>query len=385
MARSTLPELGSDALTTLVFRKFRGQRMMYKILLAVTGSVLFLLPLTEITVYATLRGMVDHANSSIALKATASGRIKYIYPIRDRVSAGDTLLIIEHDDVRYQLQKTGHRLELLKTENTALYNLMDGIPPESSIPFHVLAKYKLFLTGKKKHTAQYHTEKEQHERARTLFERSVLSKSEWEAYQSRLQQTVIALKEYERNTAREWSETVYANELAIADLKSDSVMLEEKRKSAHIISPLSGMLTGIEEYHKGQLVQQGQVIAELRTDAPLKFWCSVTPDVFSQIKEKQQAVVRFPGLKPWEHTYFQAKLDHKFARLDSENGFYTYRIPGSVVLPPFSEGIRKKIIAGIPLIVLVKINHHRLYDLLFEKIPGANIRLFFQKPTISVN
>lgn len=281
--------------TPIVFlhrTKIRSQ-IIYTVTLFAVTICFAALPFIYTTVSVKSSGSLQSSIEKMELLAPATGRIIHLN-LKDnqKVEMGKILMNIDATSPVQQtflLKNRIVQLEQLLQDASVLFKL----PEYSSI--QPVLQTGLYLASWQQYSEQIHHELNARDQAlqiykryETLYNKKVVTQSEYEQYKFNYEQACSSLSIVSRKYGTQWQTEAnqYRNELR--DLQNQDIQLTEQKKSYTLKAPISGSLQNLTGLQVGSFVSMSQKLGEISPDTSLLAFCYIKPADIGLIKKGQK-------------------------------------------------------------------------------------------------
>jgi multidrug resistance efflux pump len=294
----------------------------------------------------------------------------------DRVTKGDTLLVIDSESIRAQQAALKQRI----TENDASISdlqILTGIDIADLQHVYtglVTKRYQAEFENLRNQYAiqlqKYRKKKAEHERNKLLYNQEIIPATDYEnslfllgsekdnlnqilVYQKSLWQSDLALR---RNNA--------------VNLIADFEQCAEELNNRIVLAPTSGEIIKSSDIQKGIVVSPGQIVAEVSPDGDLVATCFVKPADIGLIHEKQKVKIQVDAFNYNEWGMLRGDIIDISDDMIIENGsmaFFRIKCKPDQTFLSLKNGHKAYIKKGMSLNTRIVVIRRSLYNLLFDK------------------
>jgi len=355
------------------FRNYSNGHAIYLSLTLFLIASLLALPFIRIKIYSSARGSITTGIGTQALPVITSGKIVYsALSYNKYVQKGDTLLVIDNNGIDEQLRFIN--LEIAK-KSTYLEDMgallgRKNIDPRTELNS---AKYtesrdRALL---KLHELQLQKDQTQltYARYKGLYNRKVISRSEYEAYKLAFEVANSNLHQFKEGQLASWRSEYLDLETALRELRSQHHQLTTARQTYVLLAPIEGYLVNVRVPHPGSLVAAGTVVAEISPDIALVADCFVTPLDIGLIMKKQGVTFRVDS---YDYNIW-GTIGGEVLNIGQEvvyvNGqpFFRVRCRLDTTSIQLKNGVLGKLKNGMTLTAQFFLTERSLWQLLFDK------------------
>ncbi len=355
------------------YNHLKKSQTVYLILIIGLIITTFLLPFIDIDLYTASRGMIRPKKQRNLINSPINGKVEKVNVIdNSHVNEGDTLVILENNDVSVAILRIKNQSDSLKLETKDIQYLL------RSNKYHIDS----LQTDLQKSQVQEHLFKvkslednlnwnqKDFARQKKLFHLGVIARKEFESSTERLESYENALRFYKSQQKRIWQNQlkVKFSELRILHAK---LMEFEKEKSQHyIIAPIDGTIQDLVGIEKNNFVYTGSSIAHISPQTDLLVECFVTPSDIGMIKKNHPVTFQVDA---FDHNYWGSATG-KIIQI-SEDNLMINNVPMFKVICSLNEkklllnkNIKGKLKKGMTLKAHFFIKTRTLLQLVFDKL-----------------
>lgn len=255
------------------------------------------LPFIRVDSTISCRGILVTREQSASLLSPVSGKVEFIsLKKNDTVSAGDTLLIIEHHSLSEELLDIQKTIDLISMYYQDLEELLNGGPEISSDRYKMVSAEYTFNKGKLENEQRYY--QNEYVINKQLYDEGFIAKTEFELIERQYLGINASCKiletEFNNRCLSEYSE--YELELIRLNTRKSNLLQSIDR---HILcAPLTGFIADYQELKIGSNISQGTVVGRIIPDQELVAECLLMPDQISRVFKGQDITLNidaFPG------------------------------------------------------------------------------------------
>lgn len=246
------------------------------------------LPLVEIPISSSSRGVVRSVQENTQVSAVVSGKVVYSKLERNNqtVQNGDTLLIVttEQLDTQKQLQNNqssdyaAQLSDLSKISKGQFFGLQTG-------------QYQREVSAMQEKIAEIQSQlslaQKDYDRALKLNSQGVMPKAEYDKYYYNLQGLKNQIANLREQQIAQWQAQKRETERQLRSVDSEIRRIGQEQKNYVITAPVSGRLINFSGIQKGNFIVQGQSIGELSPEKNLTSECLVSPKDIGFIRKGQ--------------------------------------------------------------------------------------------------
>ncbi|MBE3087268.1 MAG: HlyD family efflux transporter periplasmic adaptor subunit [Bacteroidetes bacterium] len=352
-------------------------RIIYWIILGVVAFGIAVLPFIYVDVSVQARGYFQSDIEKQVVFIPFHGKVVFT-SIRngDRVTKGDTLLVIDSETIRAQKAALIQR----KAENDAYISDLEKLTKIDSLenlPAHqglITQRYQAeFANLRSQQTIQfqkYQKKKTEHERNELLYNQEIIPETD---YENSL--FVLSSEKDNLNQILLYQKSIWQSDLALrrnegVKMLADLEQFTEELNNRMVLAPTDGEIIQSSDIQTGSIVSPGQKIAEISPAGELVATCFVKPADIGLIHEKQQVKIQVDAFNYNEWGMLQGDIIDISDDMIVENGSMAYfRIkckPDQAFLS-LRNGHKAYIKKGMSLNTRIVVIRRSLYNLLFDK------------------
>jgi HlyD family secretion protein len=336
-----------------------------------------ILPLVHIDVSVQARGYFQSDIEKQVVYTPFQGKVVFT-SIRngERVTKGDTLLVIDSETIRAQQAALVQRIAENNASISDLEKLteIDSLENQLAHEGLVTQKYQAeFANLRNQQTIQfqkYQKKKTEHERNELLYNQEIIPEIDYEnslfvlsSEKDNLYQILL----YQKSL---WQSDLAMRRNEAVKLLADFEQCTEELTNRIVLAPTSGEIIQSSDIQTGSIVSPGQKIAEISPDGELVATCFVKPADIGLIHEKQQVKIQVDAFNYNEWGMLQGDIIDISDDMIVENGSMAYfRIKCKPVQTFLSlkNGHKAYIKKGMSLNTRIVVIRRSLYNLLFDK------------------
>jgi HlyD family secretion protein len=354
-----------------------GSKIIYWILISMVIIGIAILPLVHIDVSVQARGYFQSDIEKQVVYTPFQGKVVFT-SIRngERVTKGDTLLVIDSETIRAQQAALVQRIAENNASISDLEKLteIDSLENQLAHEGLVTQKYQAeFANLRNQQTIQfqkYQKKKTEHERNELLYNQEIIPEIDYEnslfvlsSEKDNLYQILL----YQKSL---WQSDLAMRRNEAVKLLADFEQCTEELTNRIVLAPTSGEIIQSSDIQTGSIVSPGQKIAEISPDGELVATCFVKPADIGLIHEKQQVKIQVDAFNYNEWGMLQGDIIDISDDMIVENGSMAYfRIKCKPVQTFLSlkNGHKAYIKKGMSLNTRIVVIRRSLYNLLFDK------------------
>lgn len=268
------------------------------ILLLVLGTIISTF-FIFVDVNASAHGIVKDPGERITVNSPYSAFIRDVYVREnDGVKKGDTLLILDSDQLDFEIKKVYDRLEEISgyLKDLRLLVNMQSCSTSSDFPHLATPLYRrslsYYIAQRNEIETKIMNATSNFERNRELLRKGIVAPAEFEQIKSEYDNLKTAADIAYTRQINEWQLDLdkYINEER--ELSSQLIHSRIKNREALLVSPAKGNIQKINGIEDGSFVQQGQLLFEITPGSGLIAECLVSPRDIGYIKNGQTVKIQ---------------------------------------------------------------------------------------------
>ncbi|MCX6326559.1 MAG: HlyD family efflux transporter periplasmic adaptor subunit [Bacteroidia bacterium] len=364
-------------LETYLVKISTRSRIIYWIIIGIIVFGIAILPFIYVDVSVQARGFFQSDIEKQIIYTPFQGKVVFTsFRNGDRVTKGDTLLVIDSETIRAQQAALMHRIAENDASVSDLEKLTEIDPLENQLALAGLftQRYKAeFANLRNQQIIQfqkYQKKKTEHERNELLYKQEIIPEIDYEnslfvlnSEKDNLNQIVL----YQKSL---WQSDLATRRNEAVKLLADFEQCTEELSNRIVLAPTGGEIIQSSDIQTGSIVSPGQKITEISPDGELVATCFVKPADIGLIHEKQQVRIQVDAFNYNEWGMLDANIIDISDDMIVENGSTAYfRIkcrPGQTSLS-LKNGHTASVKKGMSLNARIVVIRRSLFNLLFDK------------------
>ena len=265
------------------------KKSIYLVITLFVILIIGILPLTNLPVSASSRGVIRSQTENTKIVSVVGGRVitNDLQRNNQQIKQGDTLLVVTSEQLDTQKSLQSNQSSDYSAQLQDLNRLTRG-----QYGGLQTGQYQRELSAMQEKIAQVQTQlslaKKDYDRASLLYNQGVIPKSEYDkfyhTYQG-LQSQVSGIREQQ---LAQWQAQKRDTERQLRSLGSEITRINQEQKNYIITAPISGRLVNFSGIQKGNFIVQGQPIGEISPEENMVVECMVSPKDIGFIKKSQK-------------------------------------------------------------------------------------------------
>lgn len=355
------------------FKHSTKSKIIYLILLLAFIGIFILLPYLKVEIYSSARGIIKPNKDRIDLNVINSGRIIFSgVKNNKKVKKGDTLLVIDNNGIDDRID-----LSIYQLDETNLFLIdLSVLLGLKSIQINKLKslKYKrLYLQYSQKmsgHEVKLIKVKRDFERHSTLFEKGVISTSEFENKKFEYDMARNEIKQFRKQQLNIWQTdfTQYQNQ--IKEIRSNEEQLLKSKTQFIVTAPINGTLLNIKPQEHGSFITIGTQLGEISPDTDLLVECYINPSDIGLLKQSNKISFQVDAFNynQWGLATGEIIEIGKDVELIENQPVFKVRCKMNQKYLSLKNGFRGNLKKGMTLNANFRLTERSLFDLLYDKM-----------------
>ena len=364
--------LSSDPINTLenLFAKNKTKSIsIYLVVVLAIATFVALLPFIKVDISSQSRGIIRSKTDNVPVTAAVSGKIVAIGLKNNLlVHKGDTLLTISKENLESEKQLN----DTIYTANeTVLKDLETVLKGSTNLKTTLIREeqYK-FSTQKIELQSKVAQCQINFNRHKTLFDKGVVAKVEFEKYQFELQFAKQALNSFVKQQMANWQNKKNELALQLKNITGNNNKLNIEAKNYVLIAPISGSIENFSGLQVGSVFNASQPIATISPSDNLVVESTVSPDDIGLIQPNQKVKFQMDAFNYNQWGLLTGKVIDidKNITLQENQAFFKVRCTLDSKELKLKSGYKTQVSKGMTLTTRYIITRRSLFDLLFDKV-----------------
>ena len=364
--------LSSDPINTLenlIAKNKTKSISIYLVVVLAIAVFIALLPIIKIDISSQSRGVIRSKIDNVPVMAVVSGRIADINIYNNsRVNRGDTLIKIVQDNLLAEKQLND---TIYATNADILADLNNVLLGKQTLKTPLIREsfYK-FNTQKAELQSKVAQSQINYQRYKTLFEKEVIAKAEFEKYQFEYQFAKQALNSFIKQQMAAWQNQKNELVLQLQNLEGNNNKLDVEAQNYYVIAPSSGTIENFIGLQAGSSINAAQAIAYISPNEQLIVENTVSPTDIGLIKIGQTVKFQLDAFNYNQWGLLTGKvidIDQNITLQDNQ-AFFRVRCALDKHSLQLKSGYETQVSKGMTLTSRFMITERSLFDLLFDKV-----------------
>ena len=348
------------------------QKIYLPILLFVV-LVLLLLPIINVPITSSSRGIIRSYTENTKLTSMVSGRVVKTSLSQNNqfINKGDTLLVVTAEQLETQKNLQNTQASDYNAQLSDLQKLVAG-------------NYSALQTGQSQRelsamqeqiaqvNAQLKLAERDFYRTKTLFTQGVLPQSEYDKAQFGVENLKRQISSIKEQQIAQWQAQKREIERQIRSLNAESTRIYQESKNYIITAPSSGRLINFSGIQKGNYIIQGQEIGSISPEQSLVVETYVSPKDIGFIHKNQQVKLQMDtyNYNQWGLLTGKVIQVDQNVTVDQQTGQTFFRVLCSMDknFLQLKNGYKGNIEKGMTLTTRFHLIDRTLWQLLFDRV-----------------
>ena len=265
------------------------KKSIYLVITLFVILIIGILPLTNLPVSASSRGIIRSQTENAKIVSVVGGRVieTKLKKNNQEIKHGEKLLVITAEQL--DTQKT------LQSSHSSDYNAqLQDLNRLTRGQYGGLqtGQYQRELSAMQEKIAQVQTQlslaKKDYDRALLLYNQGVIPRAEYDKFYYDYQNLKTQISSIKEQQLAQWQAQKRDTERQLRSLGSEITRINQEQKNYIITAPISGRLVNYSGVQKGNFIVQGQTIGEISPEESLVAECLVSPKDIGFIKPGQK-------------------------------------------------------------------------------------------------
>ena len=349
------------------------KKSIYLVITLFVILIIGILPLTNLPVSASSRGVIRSQTENTKIVSVVGGRVitNDLQRNNQQIKQGDTLFVVtaEQLDTQKSLQssQTTDYSAQLQDLNKLTRGQYGGLQT---------GQYQRELSAMQEKIAQVQTKlslaKKDLDRAHLLYGQGVIPKAEYDKYYYDYQGFLTQVSSIREQQLAQWQAQKREVERQIRSLGAEVQRINQEQKNYIITAPISGRLVNFSGIQKGNFIIQGQNIGEISPEESLVAECLVSPkDIgFIKVGQKVKFQVDTYNYNQWGLLEGKVKEIDQNITVNQQTGDAYFRVLCTMDKNylQLKNGYKGKIGKGMTLTARFYLLDRTLWQLLFDRV-----------------
>ena len=364
--------LSSDPINTLenlIAKNKTKSISIYLVVVIAIATFIGLLPIIKIDISSQSRGIIRSKIDNVPVTSAVSGKIVALKLKNNAlVQKGDTLLIISKENLESEKQLND---TIYKTNETILQDLEMVLKGKFNLQTSLIREeYYKYTTQKAELQSKVAQAQINYNRYKTLFEKGVIAKAEFEKYQFDLQFAKQALNSFVKQQMANWQNKKNELTLQLKNITGSNNKLSIEAQNYVLIAPITGTIENFNGVQAGSILNASQPIAHISPTDNLLVESTVSPNDIGLIKPNQKVKFQLDAFNYNQWGLLTGKVIDidKNITLQENQAFFKVRCALDSKELKLKSGYKTQVSKGMTLTTRYIITRRSLFDLLFDKV-----------------
>ena len=364
--------LSSDPINTLenlIAKNKTKSVSIYLVVVLAIAVFIALLPVIKVDISSQSRGIIRSKTDNVPVTSAVSGKITAIKLKNNLlVQKGDTLLTISKENLETEKQLND---TIYTTNATILQDLEMVLKGKSNLQTSLIREeYYKFSTQKAELQSKVAQSQINYNRYKTLFDKGVIAKAEFEKYQFDLQFAKQALNSFIKQQMANWQNKKNELILQLKNITGNNNKLSIEAQNYVLIAPITGTIENFNGVQMGSILSASQPIAHISPTDNLLVESTVSPNDIGLIKPNQKVKFQLDAFNYNQWGLLTGKVIDidKNITLRENQAFFKVRCALDSKELKLKSGYKTQVSKGMTLTTRYIITRRSLFDLLFDKV-----------------
>ena len=283
----------SDSVSTYLYQKRPKRHVIYTVMLAAVSAAIISLPFVYVDITVQSSGFVRPNGEISVITAPMTETVERVSAKEgDKLRKGDEILRFRTSAPDGKIKYQQERSKKTNAHIADLELLSRGQRPQAFASAARQQEYAKYLSEQyrlKTDLRQYETE---WRRYKVLFDKGLISESEYNEHYYRYQDKVNELHLQQTNQMSAWKTELTNLKMQLKETTSNLIETRSNRNAYVVRSPINGTLEQFSGIYPGSNLQVGATIAVVSPDTSLYIEAYVVPRDIAFIREKMRVKVQ---------------------------------------------------------------------------------------------
>jgi membrane fusion protein, peptide pheromone/bacteriocin exporter len=354
----------------LIARNKTKSFSIYLVLVLSVVAIMALLPIIKLDISSQSRGIIRSKTDNVPLTAIVSGRVTWIALKNNAtINKGDTLIKIAKEGLitQKQTQDTLSNTVALQLEDIASLLVGNTTNLKTATAREDYYKYE-------SHKMEFESKVQQaqinHNRNKSLFDKGVIAKAEFEKYVYELKYTCQALQSFVNQQKSTWQNQKRELEEKSKNINGIVAKIKIDEHDYVVLAPISGSIENFSGLQVGSVISALQPIATISPNDDLIVESTVSPNDIGLIRKSQKVKFQIDAFNYNQWGLLEGKVIEidKNITLQENQAFFKVRSSLDNKTMCLKSGYKTQVSKGMMLTTRYIITRRSLFDLLFDKV-----------------
>lgn len=359
-----------NTLENLIAKNKTKSISIYLILVLAILVFLALLPIIKIDISSQSRGMIRSTTDNVPLSSLVNGKITFVKLKNNQVvNRGDTLVRVTQENLDTEKATNAKLAVDLQSRIQDLSLVVLGKNSNLKTP-DIQQEWYSYLSKKSELQSKITQAKSNFDRNKSLYEKGVIAKAEFERYSFEYTYAQQALTGLEKNQQSVWQNKKRDLQVQLQNLNGTLQKINVEARNYIITAPLSGTVENFSGIQMGSFLNASQPIATISATDQLIVESTVSPNDIGLIHKNQKVKFQLDAFNYNQWGLLEGKvidIDRNIT-IQGEQAFFKVRCALNSTAMQLQSGYKTQISKGMTLTTRYMITRRSLYDLLFDKV-----------------
>ena len=358
-----------NTLENLIAKNKTKSISIYLVVVLAIAAFIVLLPVITVDISSQSRGIIRSRTDNVPVTSAVSGKITAIKLKNNLlVQKGDTLLTISKENLETEKQLND---TIYNTNETILQDLEMALKGKSNLQTALIREeYYKYTTQKAELQSKVAQTQINYNRYKTLFDKGVVAKAEFEKYHFELQFAKQALNSFAKQQMANWQNKKNELILQLKNIAGNNNKLNIEAQNYVLIAPITGTIENFNGLQTGSILNASQPIAHISPTDNLLVESTVSPNDIGLIKPNQKVKFQLDAFNYNQWGLLTGKVIDidKNITLQENQAFFKVRCALDSKELKLKSGYKTQVSKGMTLTTRYIITRRSLFDLLFDKV-----------------
>jgi multidrug resistance efflux pump len=341
-------------------------------LVVLLAIIIFLvsLPVIKVNISSQSRGIIRSVKDNVPISSLVSGRISKIN-LRNNLSVkkGDTLVVISRENLVMEKEVN---INLANNHTQVLQDIQKVLQGQTNQITSPMVREELYRYQSQRNELKSKVTQAQnyYDRNKTLFDKGVIAKVEFEKYSFELDFAKKVLQSFEKQQYANWQNQKNELSLTVQNYQGTNQKIEVQEKNYTILAPCNGTIERFIGLQNSSYSNAGQEIASISPQDDLIVESMVMPKDIGLIKIGQETKFQLDAFNYNQWGLLTGKvidIDHNISQQNNQV-FFKVRCKLNQKKLSLKSGYETQVSKGMTLTTRYNITNRSLFDLLFDKM-----------------
>lgn len=345
-------------------------KIIYLLLVSMVLMVLAALPLVKVNITTQSRGVLRSPYENTTIQSAVYGEVRSYGMYENKtVKQGDTLLILNTEQLDEQIALNLQKIREDSDFMADLGYLCTSQYARIKSPEYMSALHQYLAKIYQMQVSVSYLKKLEATDLQ-IYRKNAISKFDYLAsknnYDKAAEELAATKKEYIAN----WQADITTLQQSILELQSSIKQIDKEKIQYVITAPISGTLTQVAGFRKGNFIAPSQTLAYISTDDSLLAECYVSPSDIGYIKQNQKVNFQFDAFNYNDWGMLQGHVSQILNDVVTVNNETKFRVrcklDGRTL--HLKNGYTGTVEKGMTFTARFYITRRSLWNLLFDKL-----------------